>query len=110
MCGIILLSKWNTLKRVIGETIATSLATEGFVKSSSTIGDSLKECCALLSSHFQIITPLPLFAIDNINLGSDTGSLQGADLLIAQKYEDGIPMLGKDLELDLNVQDKALRK
>ena len=52
----------------------------------------------------------PLFAIDNINLGSDAGSLHGADLLVAQKDGDGTPLLGKNLELDLNVQDKALRK
>jgi len=52
----------------------------------------------------------PLFAIDNIDLGSDAGSLHGADLLIAQKYEDGIPILGKDLKLDLNIQDKAFRQ
>jgi len=33
-------------KQVIGESIATSLATEGFVKSSSTNGDSLRMSCA----------------------------------------------------------------
>ena len=52
----------------------------------------------------------PLFAIDNIDLGSDAGSLHGADLLVAQMDGDGTPLLGKNLELDLNVQDKALRK
>ena len=52
----------------------------------------------------------PLFAIDNIDLGSDAGSLHGADLLIAQKDEDGIPILRKDLKLNLNIQDKAFRQ
>ena len=50
----------------------------------------------------------PLFAIDNIDLGSDAGSFHGADLLIAQKEESGAPLLGHDLKLDPNVQNKSL--
>lgn len=36
----------------------------------------------------------PLYAIDNTDLGSDAGSFHGAVLLIAQKEEDGVPLLG----------------
>jgi len=51
----------------------------------------------------------PLFAIDNIDLGSDAGSFHGADLLIAQRSEDGAPLITNDLKLDLTIQDKALK-
>ena len=52
----------------------------------------------------------PLFAIDNIDLGSDSGSFHGADLLIAQKEDDEAPLISSDLKLDLNVKDKTLQK
>ena len=51
----------------------------------------------------------PLFAIDNIDLGSDAGSFHGVDLLIAQRSEDGAPLIINDLKLDLTIQDKALQ-
>lgn len=53
---------------------------------------------------------MPLFAIDNIDLGSDAGSFHGADLLIAQREEEGVPLLGRDLKLDIKVQDKSLKR
>lgn len=52
----------------------------------------------------------PLFAIDNIDLGSDAGSFHGADLMIAQKEEDGVSVLGNDLKLDLSIKDKTLKQ
>ena len=38
--------------------------------------------------------------------------MHGADLLVAQRDECGVrvPLLGKNLKLDLNIQDKALKK
>jgi len=52
----------------------------------------------------------PLFAIDNIDLGSKAGSFHWADLLIAQREDEGVPLLRSDLKFDLNVKDKALNK
>ena len=37
----------------------------------------------------------PLYAIDNIDLGSDAGSFHGADLMVAQKVVDSASVLGK---------------
>jgi len=50
----------------------------------------------------------PLFAIDNIDLGSEAGSFHWADLLVAQREDEGVPLLRSDLKFDLNVKDKAL--
>lgn len=45
----------------------------------------------------------PLFAFDNIDLGSDASSFHGVDLLIAQKEVAGVSTIGSDLKLDLTV-------
>lgn len=53
----------------------------------------------------------PLYAIDNIDWGSDAGSLHGADLMVAQKNdEEGRPVLSKDLKLDKNMKSRTLPK
>lgn len=52
----------------------------------------------------------PLYAIDNIDLGSDAGSFHGADLMVAQKQVDTTSVLGKELKLDLNVKNKSLKR
>ena len=44
----------------------------------------------------------PMFAIDIIDLGSDEGSFNGADLIIA-------PLLGLDLKLDQTLKTNPLR-
>ncbi|KAK7075143.1 hypothetical protein SK128_006539 [Halocaridina rubra] len=51
----------------------------------------------------------PLFAIDNIDLGRVAGSFHGADLLIAQRSEDGAPPIINGLKLDLAIEDNALQ-
>ena len=67
------------------------------------------------NTHGVLIPPFvkqgirPLFSIDNIDWGSDAGSFHGADLLIAQRSEDGDPLTTNDLKLDLTIQDKALK-
>lgn len=52
----------------------------------------------------------PLYAIDNIDWGSDAGSFHGADLMVAQKQVDTTSVLGKELKLDLNVKNKSLKR
>jgi len=52
----------------------------------------------------------PLFAMDNIDLRSEAGSFHRADLLVAQREDEGVPLLRSDLKFDLNVKDKALNK
>ena len=52
----------------------------------------------------------PLYAIDNIDLGSDSGSFHAADLLVAQKQVDTTSVLRKELKLDLNVKNKSLKR
>ena len=52
----------------------------------------------------------PLYAIANIDLGSDAGSFHGADLMVTQKQVDTTSVLGKELKLDLNVKNKSLNR
>ena len=52
----------------------------------------------------------PLFAIDNIDWGSEAGSFHGADLLVAQKEVTEIPLLSTKLKLDPNFSERSLKQ
>lgn len=51
-----------------------------------------------------------LFAVDNIDWSSEVGPFHGADLLIAKREDEGNPLLGGKLKLNLSIKDKSLKQ
>ncbi|XP_033114878.1 uncharacterized protein LOC117115272 [Anneissia japonica] len=52
----------------------------------------------------------PLFAIDNIDWGSEVGPFHGADLMIAQREAVSNPVLGCKLKLNVDIKERSLKQ